>query len=461
MKRKVNITEVVLRDANQSQIATRMPRSDFADILETMDEAGYYSMEVWGGATFDSCLRYLDEDPWDRLRFIRSKVKKTKLQMLLRGQNILGYKHYSDETVRAFVRKSVENGIDIIRIFDALNDPANMATAIDECLKAGGHAQGAICYTISPIHTFESYVELGKKLEEMGCNSICIKDMAGIISPQIAYDLVKALKKELKVPVYLHSHSTTGLAQMALLKAIEAGADGVDTAISIFSGGTSHPSTESLVYTLNEMDYETGVDLGVCKKINDHFKPVQARFLKEGGLNPSVLTTKIDALTYQVPGGMLSNLISQLTAVGKLDKLDEVLLETPKVREDMGYPPLVTPMSQMVGTQAVTNVLTGERYKLISNEVKAYCRGEYGHSPAPISEELMKKALGDEKPIEGRYDDTIEPEIPGAKAYLGDLAESEEDVLSYVAFPPQAEKFLRERMEKKALKVSYRIQEVE
>ena len=461
MKRKVNITEVVLRDANQSQIATRMPRSDFADILETMDEAGYYSMEVWGGATFDSCLRYLDEDPWDRLRFIRSKVKKTKLQMLLRGQNILGYKHYSDETVRAFVRKSVENGIDIIRIFDALNDPANMATAIDECLKAGGHAQGAICYTISPIHTFESYVELGKKLEEMGCNSICIKDMAGIISPQIAYDLVKALKKELKVPVFLHSHSTTGLAQMALLKAIEAGADGVDTAISIFSGGTSHPSTESLVYTLNEMDYDTGVDLGVCKKINDHFKPVQARFLKEGGLNPSVLTTKIDALTYQVPGGMLSNLISQLTAVGKLDKLDEVLLETPKVREDMGYPPLVTPMSQMVGTQAVTNVLTGERYKLISNEVKAYCRGEYGHSPAPISEELMKKALGDEKPIEGRYDDTIKPEIPGAKEYLGDLAESEEDVLSYVAFPPQAEKFLRERMEKKALKVSYRIQEVE
>ncbi|MBQ6532713.1 MAG: pyruvate carboxylase subunit B [Solobacterium sp.] len=461
MKRKVNITEVVLRDANQSQIATRMPRSDFADILETMDEAGYYSMEVWGGATFDSCLRYLDEDPWDRLRFIRSKVKKTKLQMLLRGQNILGYKHYSDETVRAFVRKSVENGIDIIRIFDALNDPANMATAIDECLKAGGHAQGAICYTISPIHTFESYVELGKKLEEMGCNSICIKDMAGIISPQIAYDLVKALKKELKVPVFLHSHSTTGLAQMALLKAIEAGADGVDTAISIFSGGTSHPSTESLVYTLNEMDYDTGVDLGVCKKINDHFKPVQARFLKEGGLNPSVLTTKIDALTYQVPGGMLSNLISQLTAVGKLDKLDEVLLETPKVREDMGYPPLVTPMSQMVGTQAVTNVLTGERYKLISNEVKAYCRDEYGHSPAPISEELMKKALGDEKPIEGRYDDTIKPEIPGAKEYLGNLAESEEDVLSYVAFPPQAEKFLRERMEKKALKVSYRIQEVE
>ncbi len=461
MKRKVHITEVVLRDANQSQIATRMPRSDFEDILETMDKAGYYSMEVWGGATFDSCLRYLDEDPWDRLRFIRSKVKNTKLQMLLRGQNILGYKHYSDDTVRAFVRKSVENGIDIIRIFDALNDPQNMATAIDECLKAGGHAQGTICYTISPIHTFESYVELGKTLEKMGCNSICVKDMAGIMSPQVCYDLVSALVKSVNLPVYVHSHSTTGLGPMTLMKAVEAGAAGIDTAISIFSGGTSHPATESLVYSLEEMGFDTGVNLKVCQKINDHFKPVQARFLKEGGLNPSVLTTKIEALNYQIPGGMLSNLISQLTAVNQLDKLDEVLVETPRVREDMGYPPLVTPMSQMVGTQAVTNVLTGERYKLVSKEIKAYCRGEYGASPAPISKELMEKALGDEKPIEGRYDDMIEPEIPGAKAYLGDLAESEEDVLSYVAFPQQAEKFLKERREKKALKVNYSIQEVE
>ena len=461
MKRKVHITEVVLRDANQSQIATRMPRSDFEDILETMDKAGYYSMEVWGGATFDSCLRYLDEDPWDRLRFIRSKVKNTKLQMLLRGQNILGYKHYSDDTVRAFVRKSVENGIDIIRIFDALNDPQNMATAIDECLKAGGHAQGTICYTISPIHTFESYVELGKTLEKMGCNSICVKDMAGIMSPQVCYDLVSALVKSVNLPVYVHSHSTTGLGPMTLMKAVEAGAAGIDTAISIFSGGTSHPATESLVYSLEEMGFDTGVNLKVCQKINDHFKPVQARFLKEGGLNPSVLTTKIEALNYQIPGGMLSNLISQLTAVNQLDKLDEVLVETPRVREDMGCPPLVTPMSQMVGTQAVTNVLTGERYKLVSKEIKAYCRGEYGASPAPISKELMEKALGDEKPIEGRYDDMIEPEIPGAKAYLGDLAESEEDVLSYVAFPQQAEKFLKERREKKALKVNYSIQEVE
>ncbi len=461
MTKKLNITEVVLRDANQSQIATRMPRSDFEDILETMDQAGYYSLEVWGGATFDSCLRYLDEDPWERLRFIRSKVKNTKLQMLLRGQNILGYKHYSDDTVRAFVRKSVENGIDIIRIFDALNDPQNMATAIDECLKAGGHAQGTICYTISPIHTFESYVELGKKLEAMGCNSLCIKDMAGIMSPQAAFDLVSALKKEVSLPVYVHSHSTTGLGPLTLMKAAEAGAAGIDTAISIFSGGTSHPATESLVYTLEEMGFDTGVDLKVCQKINDHFKPVQARFLKEGGLNPSVLTTKIEALNYQIPGGMLSNLIAQLTQAGKLDKLDEVLVETPRVRADMGYPPLVTPMSQMVGTQAVTNVLTGGRYKLISNEVKAYCRGEYGAPPAPISDELMKLALGDEKPYEGRFDDTIEPEIPGAREFLGDLAESEEDVLSYVAFPQQAEKFLRDRKEKKALKVSYTIREVE
>ena len=461
MNKQVHITEVVLRDANQSQIATRMPRSDFEGILDTMDKAGYYSLEVWGGATFDSCLRYLDEDPWDRLRFIRSKVKNTKLQMLLRGQNILGYKHYSDDTVRAFVRKSVENGIDIIRIFDALNDPQNMATAIDECLKAGGHAQGTICYTISPIHTFEKYVELGRTLESMGCNSLCIKDMAGIMSPQVCYDLVSTLVKEVKIPGYVHSHSTTGLGPLTLMKAVEAGAAGIDTAISIFSGGTSHPSTESLVYALDEMGYDCGVDLKVCQAINNHFKPVQARFLKEGGLNPSVLTTKIDALNYQIPGGMLSNLIAQLTAVDKLDKLDEVLAETPRVRKDLGYPPLVTPMSQMVGVQAVTNVLTGGRYKNISKEVKSYLRGEYGKAPGEVSQELVKLALGDEKPIEGRYDDTIEPEIPGAKAYLGSLAESEEDVLSYVAFPQQAEAYLRERQEKKALKVSYSIEEAE
>ncbi|MBQ6223462.1 MAG: pyruvate carboxylase subunit B [Solobacterium sp.] len=461
MGKQLKITETVLRDANQSQIATRLERADFADILETMDQAGYYSLECWGGATFDSCLRYLNEDPWDRLRFIRSKVKNTKLQMLLRGQNLLGYKHYSDDTVRAFVRKSVENGIDIIRIFDALNDPMNMATAIDECLKAGGHAQGAICYTISPIHTFESYVKLAKKLADMGCNSICIKDMAGIISPKNAYDLVSAIKKEVDLPVVLHTHDTTGLGAMSLLKAAEAGADGFDTAISIFSGGTAQPSTESLVYTLEEMGFDTGVDMKVTKKINDHFKPVQAKFLKNGGLNPSVLTTKIDALNYQIPGGMLSNLISQLTQMNQLNRLDEVLVETPKVRKDMGYPPLVTPMSQMVGAQAVSNVLLGERYKSVSKEVKAYMRGEYGKAPGELSQELMKIALGDEKPYEGRYDDLIEPEIPGAKAYLGDLAESEEDVLSYVAFPQQAEKYLKDRADAKALKVSYTIQEAE
>ncbi len=460
MTKQVHITEVVLRDANQSQIATRMPRSDFEDILETMDQAGYYSMEVWGGATFDSCLRYLDEDPWDRLRFIRSKVKNTKLQMLLRGQNILGYKHYSDDTVRAFVRKSVENGIDIIRIFDALNDPMNMATAIDECLKAGGHAQGTICYTISPIHTFEKYVELGKKLESMGCNSLCIKDMAGIMSPQVCYDLVSALVKEVKIPVYVHSHSTTGLGPLTLMKAIEAGAAGIDTAISIFSGGTSHPATESLVYALREMGYESGVDLKVCQKINNHFKPVQARFLKEGGLNPSVLTTKIDALNYQIPGGMLSNLIAQLTAVNKLDKLDEVLAETPRVRKDLGYPPLVTPMSQMVGVQATANVLAGERYKNISKEVKSYIKGEYGQAPGKVSEELQKLVLGDEKPFTGRFADTLAPAFEATKAELGSKAKSDEDVLSYIAFPMQAEAFFEKRDEKERNTFKYTIREV-
>lgn len=443
--KKIGITETVLRDANQSQIATRLRREEFAGILDTMDKAGYASIECWGGATFDSCLRYLDEDPWDRLRFIRQHIPNTRLQMLLRGQNILGYSHYSDDTVRAFVRKSVENGIDVIRIFDALNDIENIRTAVDETLKCGAEAQGAICYTISPIHTFDMYVELAKKYEALGCQSICIKDMAGIMSPQVAYDLVSALKKELKVPVVVHTHATTGLGSMTLLKAAEAGADGIDTAISIFSGGTAQPPTESMVYTLQEMGYDTGVDLKVCKEINDFFKPVEKKYLDEGRLNPSVLTIKIDALNYQIPGGMLSNLIANLTSLNALDRLDDVLLETPKVREDLGYPPLVTPMSQMVGAQAVANVITGKRYASVSKEVKAYLRGQYGTPPGKINPDLRKQVLGDEPEHVGRWDDEIEPEIPKAKAYLGDLAQSEEDVLSYVAFPAQAEAFLRRR----------------
>lgn len=458
---KVNITETVLRDAQQSLIATRMPRSDFEDILEQMDNAGYYSLECWGGATFDSCLRYLNEDPWERLRFIRSKVKNTKLQMLLRGQNILGYRHYSDNTVRAFVRQSINNGIDIIRIFDALNDFRNIQTAVDECIKSGGHAQGTICYTVSPIHTLENFVDLGKQLEEMGCHSICIKDMAGIMTPEVAYNLVKALKENVSIPIVVHTHSTTGMAPMTYLKAIEAGADVIDTAISSFSGGTSQPATESMVYTLNEMGYETGLKLKDLMPINAHFTNVRQKFIDNGTLNPIVLGTDINALNYQIPGGMLSNLIAQLTAQNALDRLDEVLEETPKVRKDLGYPPLVTPMSQMVGVQAVTNVLVGERYKTISKEVRAYLHGEYGKAPGEVNPDLIKKALGDVQPIEGRYAETVKPEIPNAVKYLGTRAKSEEDVLSYVAFPRQAKEFFMKREEKRALRVSYTIMKEE
>ena len=363
---KVNFTETVLRDANQSLIATRMPFSDFEPILSTMDKAGYYSLECWGGATFDSCLRYLNEDPWERLRKIRAACPNTKLQMLLRGQNLLGYKHYPDDVVRLFVKKSVENGIDIIRIFDALNDVRNIEVAVDETLKNGAIASGTICYTLSPIHNLESYVKLAKQIESLGVGSICVKDMAGIMSPKEGYDLVKALKETVKVPVVVHTHSTTGLGFMTLLKCVEAGADVIDTAISSFSGGTSQPATETLVYALRQLGYEVGVDEKVCKEINDFFKPIRDKALKSGLLNPVVMGTQTDALIYQIPGGMLSNLVAQLTAQKKLDKLDEVLEETPRVRKDLGYPPLVTPMSQMVGVQATANVLAGERYKNLS-----------------------------------------------------------------------------------------------
>ncbi len=457
---KINITETVLRDANQSLMATRMPLSDFEGILESMNQVGYYSVECWGGATFDSCLRYLDEDPWERLRIIRKKMPDTKLQMLLRGQNILGYKHYSDDAVRRFVTKSIENGMDIIRIFDALNDFRNIQTAVDACIKAGGHAQGTICYTISPIHDSKLYVELGKQIQEMGCHSLCIKDMAGIMSPKAAYDLVKALKEYIQIPIFIHTHQTTGLGYMTYLKAIEAGADGIDCATSCFSAGTSQPTTESMVYTLREMGYDCGVNYDMLKPINDFFVPIQKKFVSEGIFDPYVLTVKADALTYQIPGGMLSNLVAQLKAQNAMDRLDEVLEETPRVREDLGYPPLVTPMSQMVGVQATVNVLLGERYKNIGKEVKAYIRGEYGIAPGKINEELKKKVLGGEEPIKGRYADSIQPEFEKAKAYLGDLATCEEDVLSYIAFPQQAEAFLQERENKKALKVRYTIQEV-
>lgn len=454
---KVNFTETVLRDANQSLIATRMPFSDYEEILETLDTAGYYSLECWGGATFDSCLRYLNEDPWERLRKIKSKVKNTKLQMLLRGQNILGYKHYPDDVVRRFVAHSAQNGIDIFRIFDALNDFRNIEVAVDEVLKQGAHAQGCICYTTSPIHNLEKYSQLGKQLEELGVHSICIKDMAGIMGPQEAYDLVKALKESVSIPVFLHTHSTTGLGPITYVKAVEAGCDGIDTAISAFSGGTSQPATETLNFTLKQMGYSTGLKEDVLKKINDYFKPIKSKYINSGVMDAFVMGTETDALTYQVPGGMLSNLIAQLKAQNAIDRLEEVLAEVPNVRKDLGYPPLVTPMSQMVGVQSVANVLTGQRYKNVSKEIKAYFKGEYGRAPGEVNQELANRILEGEKPITGRFADTLEPAFEKTKKQLGSLARSDEDVLSYIAFPQIAERFFKAREEGEARVVSYSI----
>jgi len=454
---KVNITETVLRDANQSLIATRMPFSDFEEILETLDKAGYYSLECWGGATFDSCLRYLSEDPWERLEKIRAKVKNTKLQMLLRGQNILGYKHYPDDVVRKFVAQSVSSGIDIFRIFDALNDFRNIEVAVDETIKQKAHAQGCICYTTSPIHNLEKYAKLVKQLEEMGVHSICIKDMAGIMGPQEAYDLIKTIKETVKLPVFLHTHSTTGLGPITQIKAVEAGCDGIDCAISSFAGGTSQPATETLNYALKQMGYETGLDDSVLKKINDFCKPIKAKYVSSGLMDAFVMGIETDALVYQIPGGMLSNLIAQLKAQNALDKLEEVLEETPKVRKDLGYPPLVTPMSQMVGVQAVANVLAGERYKNVSKEVKAYLRGEYGMAPGEIDQDLIKRVLGDEEPIKIRFADTLEPAFEKTKAQLKGIARSDKDVLSYIAFPQIAEKFFKEREEREVTRVTYTI----
>lgn len=443
---KIRFTETVLRDANQSLIATRLPYDKFEPILETMDKAGFYSVECWGGATFDVCLRYLKEDPWERLRRIRAKMPNTKLQMLLRGQNILGYKHYSDDIVRRFVRASVENGIDIIRIFDALNDLGNLKTAVEETIKCGAEASGAISYTTSPVHTLNKYVEIVKELAAMGVSSICIKDMAGILSPKAAYDLVSAIKDAVDLPLVLHTHCTTGLAFMTYLKAVEAGADVIDTAISPFSGGTSQPATETLEYTLREMGYDTGLDTEVLIKMADYFKPIRAEYIADGTLNPISLTTDTQCLNYQIPGGMLSNLLSQLKMLGALDKFDAALAETPRVRKDMGYPPLVTPTSQLIGTQAVQNVLSDERYKNVGAELRAYCRGEYGRTPAPIDPEIRAKILGGEKPIEGRYADTLPEDIfQKAKETLGSTARSDEDVLSYIAFPQVAESFFEQR----------------
>ncbi len=444
--KKVQFTETVLRDANQSLIATRLPYSKFEPILETMDKAGYYSAEVWGGATFDVCLRYLQEDPWERLRKIRAKMPNTKLQMLLRGQNILGYKHYPDDVVRKFVEYSVKNGIDIIRIFDALNDVRNLEVAIDETVKRGAHASGTISYTTSPVHTLEKYVSMVKELQKMGVSSICIKDMAGIMGPQEAYDLVGAIKDAVPdLPLVVHTHSTTGLAFMTYLKAVEAGADVIDTAISPFSGGTSQPATETLAYALRQLGYQVDLNDKVLIQMADFFKGVRADFIQDGTLDPISMATDTQCLNYQIPGGMLSNLISQLKMMNAIDKLDEALAETPRVRKDLGYPPLVTPTSQMVGSQAVQNVLAGERYKVVGKEIKAYCRGEYGQTPAPIDPEIQKKILGDTPVVKGRFADTLEPEFEKTKKELGTTAKSDEDVLSYIAFPQVAMAFFKDR----------------
>ena len=459
--KKVQFTETILRDANQSLVATRLGYDQFEPILETIDKAGFYSVECWGGATFDVCLRFLNEDPWERLRKIRAKMPNTKLQMLLRGQNILGYKHYSDDVVRRFVRAAVRNGIDIIRIFDALNDLENLRVAVEETVNSGAMASGAISYTTSPVHTLDKYVEMVKELKEMGVGSICIKDMAGILSPQPAYDLVSAIKDAVDLPVVVHTHCTPGLAFMTYLKAVEAGADVIDTAISPFSGGTSQPATETLEYTFREMGYDTGLDPEILHQMADFFKPIRADFLADGTLNPISMATDTQCLTYQIPGGMLSNLLSQLKMLGKLDKFDEALLETPRVRADMGYPPLVTPTSQLVGTQAVQNVLAGERYKNVGAEMKAYCRGEYGKTPAPIDPEVRAKILGGDKPIEGRFAETLPSDLyEKAAAELGDTARCEEDVLSYISFPPVAEKFFADRKAAEEKKVRYSIEKL-
>ena len=446
MANKLMITDTILRDAHQSQAATRMRIEDMLPACEMLDNMGYWSLECWGGATFDSCMRFLNEDPWERLRKLKEAMPKTKLQMLLRGQNLLGYKHYADDVVEEFVKKSIENGIDVIRIFDALNDPRNLESAMKYTKKYGGICEAAISYTTSPVHNEEYFVNLCKELVKMGADVICIKDMANLLLPYAAYDLVKALKAEINVPIHLHTHNTTGTGDMTYLMAAQAGVDIIDTALSPLANGTSQPSTEAIVATLKGTPRDTGLDL---MKLNDaavHFRKVAAKLKEQGSLDPKVLNVDPNTLLYQVPGGMLSNLISQLKQNGAEDKYYDVLAEVPRVREDFGYLPLVTPTSQIVGTQAVMNVLCGERYKVFTKESKGVLRGEYGRVPGKINEEVRKKALGENPDlIECRPADLIEPELEKYKAELGDKAKKPEDVLSYALFPQVATKFFEQR----------------
>lgn len=450
MAKAIKICDCTLRDGQQSLIATRMRIEEMLPVLDKMDKVGFGAVEVWGGATFDSCLRFLKEDPWERLRKFRSAFSNTKLQMLLRGQNILGYRHYADDVVDAFVRKSIENGIDILRIFDALNDARNLETAVKAVKKEdGAQAQLAISYTLSDVHTLEYYVKLAKQYRDMGADSICIKDMAGLLLPKPAYDLVKAIKEEVDLPLEVHSHYTSGVAAMTYMKAIEAGADIIDTDMSPLSMGTAQPATEVMVAALKGTEYDTGLDENLLKEISDYFRPIREKAIESGLLSTKVLSVDIATLLYQVPGGMLSNLVSQLKSANAEDKYDEVLKEIPKVRADLGYPPLVTPSSQIVGTQAVLNVLMGERYKMVPKETKDIVRGMYGKTPVPISEEIKKKIIGDEKPVTCRPADNLEPELEKLESEMKDYKEKEEDVLSYALFPQQALDFFKFRQAQK------------
>ena len=449
--RPVKIMDTTLRDAHQSLIATRMTTEEMLPIAAKMDQAGFYAMEVWGGATFDACLRFLKEDPWERLRKIRKEVKNTKLQMLFRGQNILGYRHYADDVVEYFVQKSIANGIDIIRIFDALNDMRNLETAVRASRKEGGHAQVAISYTLSEVHTLEYYIELAKRIEDMGAHSICIKDMAGLLVPYEAERLVKALKSYTNLPIQLHTHYTSGVASMTYLKAVEAGCDIIDTAMSPLAMGTSQPATEVLVETFKGTPYDTGINQEILSEITEYFRPMREEALASGLMNTKVLSVDINTLRYQVPGGMLSNLVSQLKGQNAEDKYYDVLKEIPRVRADFGYVPLVTPSSQIVGTQAVLNVLAGERYKMVSKESKDIVRGKYGSTPVPIKEEIVKKIIGDEKPITCRPADLLQPELKTLEKEMAMYKQQDEDILSYALFPQVAMDFFkyREAKEKK------------
>jgi len=448
---RVKITDTTFRDAHQSLAATRMRMRHMLPIIEKMDEVGFFSMEVWGGATFDACIRYLNEDPWERIRTFKKHMKNTPTQMLLRGQNLVGYKHYSDDIVEKFVEKAYENGVDIFRIFDALNDIRNMEFAIRVAKRLGAHVQGTICYTISPVHTIESYVELAKRLEELECDSLCIKDMAGLISPQAARDLVTALKKEISIPIDLHSHCTSGMAPISYFAAIEAGVDIIDTAMSPFAWGTSQPPTESMVAALKGTPYDTGIDLEAFAEITPFFKDVRKRY--DAIIEDISEMVDVNVLLYQIPGGMMSNLISQLKEQNALDRLQEVLEEVPRVRKDLGYPPLVTPTSQIVGTQAVMNVLVGERYKVVPKEVKDYVRGLYGKPPAPIDEEVKAKIIGDEEVITCRPADLLPPQLHQLKEEAEKLGiiKKEEDLLTYALYPAIAVKFLKGEMREEPL----------